>query len=144
VNPGSQPSRDLGSPNAKVLVKLFAPLQPECHRLTADLLQAIAAQQPDKVRVQIFDVAEPAAREEMGRERLTCATVLVNNRYQFTLDRDGLKRAVELIHRPNTPESTYSSEDAVAVVQQEMARLYPGSAPGGADPKATYTPPKSA
>jgi hypothetical protein len=68
----------------------------------------------------------------------------VNNRYQFTLDRDGRKRSVELIHRPNTPESTYNSEDAVAVVQQEVARLYPGSAPGGADPKGTYAPPKNA
>jgi hypothetical protein len=144
VNPGRNPSRDLGSPNAKVLVKFLAPLQSECHRQTADLLQGIAAQNPDKVRVQIFDVMEPAAREEMGRERLTCATVLVNNRYQFTLDQNGRKRAVELIHRPNTPESTYNSEDALAVVQLVIERLYPGAAPGGADSKGTYTPPKSA
>jgi len=143
VNPGKSPSRDLGSPNAKVLVKLLAPLQSECHRQTADLLQGIAAEEPDKVRVQIFDVTEPAAREEMVRERLNCATVLVNNRYQFTLDRNGRKRAVELIHRPNTPESTYNSEDALAVVRQEIARLYPGAAPGGANPPGTYTPAKS-
>jgi hypothetical protein len=144
VNPGRNPSRDLGSPNAKVLVKLLAPLQADCHRQTADLLQGIASEMPDKVRVQIFDVTEPAAREEMNRERLTCATVLVNNRYQFTLNQNGRKRAVELIHRPNTPESTYNSEDALAVVQQEIERLYPGDAPGGANSRGTYTPPKNA
>jgi hypothetical protein len=135
VNPGRNPSLGLGSPAAKVLVKFFAPLRADCHRKTADLLQAIAAQDPERVRVQIFDVTAPAAREEMTRERLTCATVLVNNRYEFTLRQGGRTRAVQLIHKPNEPESSYNSEDALAVVQQEIERLYPeakqpGPAPG--------------
>ena len=128
VNPGENPSLDLGSPSAKVLVKFFAPLYADCHRKTADLLRGIAEQEPDKVHLQIFDVSDrsnPAARQEMMRERLTCATVLVNNRYEFTLKRDGQERAVQLFHKPNEPNSSYNSEDALAVVQQEIARLYP-------------------
>lgn len=128
VNPGENPSVDLGSPSAKVLVKFFAPLHADCHRKTADLLRGIAEQEPDKVRLQIFDVSDrnnPAARQGMMRERLTCATVLVNNRYEFTLKRDGQERAVQLFHKPNEPDSSYNSEDALAVVQQEITRLYP-------------------
>lgn len=124
LNPGQHPSLDLGSPQARVLVKMFAPLQSECHLKTAELLRGIAAQDPQRVRVQIFDVYQPAAREEMSRERLTCATVLVNNRYEFTLKGEGEARKVQLWHRPNTPTSSYSSEDAAAVVEQEAKRVY--------------------
>jgi len=137
LRPGTNPSRDLGSPRAKVLVKFFAPMQSDCHRQTADLLQGIAADEPDKVRVQIFDATEPAARQEMARERLTCATVLVNNRYQFALDQNGTNRAVELAHRPNTPQSSYNSEDALAVVQQEIKRLYPDGPKSEAPPRTS-------
>jgi len=132
LNPGQRPSRDLGSPQAKVLVKMFAPLHASCHLRTADLLVGIATEQPEQVRVQIFNLTNPAAREEMVRERLTCATVLVNNRYQFAVKGNGGERTVQLSHRPNEPESTYTSEDALAVVQQEMARLYPAPKVGAA------------
>lgn len=135
VNPGESPTLDIGSPSAKVLVKMFAPLHADCHRKTADLLGAIAQQEPDKVRVQIFDVSDrtsPAPRTEMMRERLTCATVLVNNRYEFTLKSEGRERAVQLWHKPNEPNSSYNSEDALAVVQQEIARLYPQTKPAPA------------
>jgi len=125
LNPGKNPNLDLGSPQAKVLVKMLAPLSADCHLHTADLLQGIAVKDPGHVRVQIYDAATPPGREEMRRERLTCATVLVNNRYEFTLQTPEGERKVQLWHKPNTPTSSYNSEDALAVVQQEIARLYP-------------------
>ena len=141
ISPGAEPALDLGSPKAKVLVKMLAPLQSDCHRKTADLLQGIAAREPDRVRLQIFDMSQPGARVEMGRERLTCATVLVNNRYEFTVKDKTGERRVQLWHRPNDPNSTYKSEDAAAVVEQEIARLYPPAQ--ATPPAAKSTPPAS-
>jgi hypothetical protein len=125
VNPGEGAVFDQGSPEAKVLVKFFAPLAPQCHQDTAKLLRELAAREPERVRVQIFDMTQPAARAEMRRERLGCATVLVNNRLNFRLGAGDGSRAVSFSHRPNVPRSSYNSEDVIAVVEQELARLYP-------------------
>ena len=125
VNPGEGAAVDLGSRNAKVLVKMFAPLGVECHRKTADLLEKLAERDGERVRVQIFNMGQAAGRQEMQRERLGCATVLVNNRFMFTLAGTGKGRKVLLSHKPNEAQSTYNSEDVVSVAEQEIARLYP-------------------
>jgi len=125
VNPGEGAMFDQGSPQAKVLVKMLAPLAPACHQDTARVLRELAAREPERVRVQIFDLSDPAGRQEANRERLHCATVLVNNRYQFTLSGAGEPREVQLYRRPNYPNSNYNSQDVIAVVEQELRRLYP-------------------
>jgi hypothetical protein len=130
VNPGEGAVFDQGSPQAKVLVKMLAPLAPACHQETARLLRELAAREPERVRVQIFDLSGPAGRQEANRERLHCATVLVNNRYQFTLSGAGEPREVQLYRRPNYPNSTYDSPDVIAVVEQELRRLYPEGGEG--------------
>ena len=126
VNPGEKPVTDRGSPKAKVLVKLLAPVGPECHQKTSALLVALATQHPDQLRLQIFDMFSPAGRAEMTRERLNCATVLVNNRHDFQIEESDRLREVQFVHRPNAPNSSYQSEDVVTVVTREIARLYPG------------------
>ena len=125
VNPGEGALFDQGSPQAKVLVKLLAPLAPACHQETARVLRELAARELQGVRVQIFDLSGAAGRGEANRERLRCATVLVNNRYQFTLSGAGEPREVEFYRRPNDPSSNYNSPDVIAVVEQELRRLYP-------------------
>jgi len=125
IRPGEGAVADLGSPEAKILVKMCAPLRPECHRETANLLKALAQREPERVRVQLFDMGGPAGRAEIQREGLSCATVLVNNRYEFTLAGPEGERKVALSHRPNSPQASYNSADAVAVVEQEIRRLYP-------------------
>ncbi len=125
VRPGEGAVTDLGSPKARILVKMLAPLQPECHQKTADLLKEFASREQERVRVQVFDMATPAGRNEMRREGLRCATVLVNNRYVFTLVEPEGSREVVLNHRPNSARSSYRSEDVIAVVEQEIKRLYP-------------------
>jgi len=125
INPGEQPAKDVGSPEARVLVKMFAPMRTDCHRETAIKLEQLAGQEPERLRVQLFDMQTSAGRAEMARERLQCATVLVNNRLYFTLSEGGQTRKVAFHHRPNTPQSTYCSDDVVSVVKQEIARLYP-------------------
>jgi hypothetical protein len=89
------------------------------------LLRDFAAREPDRVRIQLFDMKSVAGREEMRKERLSCATVLVNNRFEFTLDGPSGKRQVALQHHPNDPTSSYNSEDVISVVEQEIKRLYP-------------------
>lgn len=125
IRPGEGAVADLGSPEAKILVKMCAPLHTDCHIETANLLKALAGREPERVRVQLFDMASPAGRAEMQREGLSCATVLVNNRYEFTLAGPEGERKVALWHRPNSPQASYNSADAVAVVEQEIKRLYP-------------------
>jgi hypothetical protein len=125
IRPGEGAAADLGSPEAKILVKMLAPMRPECHRETANLLKALAQREPERVRVQLFDMASPAGRVEMQREGLSCATVLVNNRYEFVLAGPEGERKVALWHRANSPQASYNSADAVAVVEQEIKRLYP-------------------
>ena len=125
VNPGENPTIDRGSPKAKVLAKLLAPLAPDCHKKTSGLLVALATQHPEKLRVQIFDMFSPGGRAEMNRERLNCATVLVNNRHDFQIKVGDRVRKVQFVHRPNMPNSTYASEDVVTVITREIARLYP-------------------
>ncbi len=131
IRPGEGAVVDLGPPGAKILVKMFAPLQPECHRKTAELLKELAAREPQRVRVQIFNMATPEGRKEMNREGISCATVLVNNRYTFTLVGPEDEREVAFHHRPNAPQSSYRSEDVVALVEQEIDRVYGQRASGG-------------
>jgi hypothetical protein len=121
VDPGKGATFDSGAPEARLLVKLFAPLHADCHQQTAKLLRDLAAREPSRVRVQIFDLTQAPSRAEAEREGLTCASVLVNNRLAFTVE----GRPVVLHHRPNQPGSSYRSEDVLAVVAQELARLYP-------------------
>jgi len=116
---------DLGARDAKVLVKMMAPLGPECHRLTLRLLEDLVARESRRVRVQVFDMASAAGQEEMRFERLSCATVLVNNRYQFSLPESGGARRVVLAQQPNYPRSSYRSEDVITIAEREIARLYP-------------------
>lgn len=125
IRPGEGAAADLGSPKAKILVKMCAPLHTECHIETANLLKALAQREPERVRVQLFDMRSRAGRGEMQREGLRCATVLVSNRYEFTLAGPEGERRVTLWHRPNTPQASYNSVDVVAVVEQEIRRLYP-------------------
>ena len=126
VKPGEGAAADLGSRDAKVLVKMFAPLgRAECHQKTAELLTELAERDGERVRVQIHDMTQAAGREEMQRERIRCATVFVNNRFVFTLEGTEGTRRVVLSHNPNEPQSTYKSEDVIAVAEQEIARLYP-------------------
>ncbi len=124
IRPGQDALVDIGSPKAKILVKMFAPLQTECHIKTADLLKALAEREKDRVRVQIFNMGTPEGRQEMQKEGLTCATVLINNRYIFNIQTPSGPRKVALQHRPNDPRATYNSEDVVTVVEQEIKRLY--------------------
>ncbi len=125
VRPGERADGDLGSPKARILVKMFAPFGPECHTKTADLLKELAEREPERVRVQLFHMRGTSGQQELRRERLSCATVLVNNRYEFTLVEPDGERKVVLSHRPNEPSSSYRSEDVIAVVEQELKRLYP-------------------
>lgn len=137
VNPGEEASVDIGSPEAKVLVKMYAPRGPACHQKTVELLKDLAAREPERVRVQIFDMARgPRGRAEMRRERIQCATVLVNNRMEFTLEGDEGAREVVLSHKPNEERSTYNSEDVIAVVEQEISRLYPEGEEGAEEESA--------
>ena len=131
VRPGDRPIADMGSPEAKVLIKLLAPMGPECHQRTLRLLTELAEAEPKRVRVQVFDISKPAGRAESDRERLHCATVLVNNRYEFTVPGPNGPRRVVLSQRPNEPRSTYNSEDVVTVAKQEIARLYGAQPPKG-------------
>lgn len=124
VNPGDGAAVDLGSPEAKVLVKMFAPLGIACHQKTADLLKELAGREGERVRVQLFDMRQPEGRREMQRERIRCATVLINNRMSFTLERKEGRREVVLSHRPNEARSSYNSEDVIAVAEGEVGRLY--------------------
>jgi hypothetical protein len=103
---------------------MFAPMRPDCHRKTADLLEELAAREPDRVRIQVFDMMTPEGRAETNRERLRCATVLVNNRYHFALSDGDAERNVQFHRRPNSPNAMYNSEDVVAVAEQELKRLY--------------------
>lgn len=125
IRPGEGAAEDLGKPTARILVKMLAPLATDCHRKTAQLLRDLAAREPDRVRVQIFDMQTPDGRKEMSRERLNCASVLVNNRVQFTIGTPTGERQVLFQHRPNEANSVYHSEDVITVVEQELKRLYP-------------------
>jgi len=127
VNPGEGAAVDLGARDAKVLVKMLAPLGSACQGETVELLQGLAEREGERVRVQIFNMREAAGRREMRRERIRCATVLINNRFVFTLEGAEGTRTVVLSHNPNGPQSTYNSEDVIAVVTRDIARLYPDS-----------------
>ncbi len=64
LNPAEKATEDLGSPNAKVLVKMFAPLGIACHQTTVDLLKELAAEEPERLRVQFFDFHDREAVAE--------------------------------------------------------------------------------
>ncbi len=138
LNPAKKATEDLGSPDAKVLVKMFAPLKISCHQATVDLLRKLVEEEPNRLRVQLFDFHDRDAVAEVNRERLSCATVLVNNRYRFVIEKNGKKRHVAFTHRPNTEKSSYNSEDVPVVVRAEIARVYGAKKPS--KPQATEKP----
>ncbi len=125
VKPGEGPVEDLGSRDAKLLIKAFLQLGPECHEKTMGLLRELVDRHPGRVRVQIFNMRTRTGRMEMNRERLRCATVLINNRDRFVLSEGDKERQVELSHKPNDPRSTYNSEDVITIAEREIKRLYP-------------------
>jgi len=124
VRPGQGASIELGSENAKILVKMFAPLITGCHRETVELLKEFSKREPERVRIQIFDMGYPKGRAEATREKLTCATVLVNNRLEFTIAGPEKERKVALYRRPGSARATYESEDVITVIEQELQRIY--------------------
>jgi hypothetical protein len=129
VTPAAYADQDLGNRRARLLVKAFLPIHVPCHAETLKLLGEVARAEKARLRIQIIDMRTKEGQAEMRQEGLTCATVLVNNRMSFDLPSGESVRSVILSHRPNEPDSTYHSEDVRAVIQQELARLYPPPPP---------------
>ena len=125
VAPAAQADEDLGGKGARLLVKAFLPVGPDCHAETYRILREMAQEESTRLRVQVFAMGSEAAQAEMRREGITCATVLVNNRISFDLPAGDSVRKVTLSRRSNAPDSTYHSEDVRVIIKRELERLYP-------------------
>jgi len=114
----------LGSPNAKVKVQAFVVTSAECHQKTVDLLKKVAQSDPDRVYVEIYELHSPAASQVMASKGVTCATVFVNDRDKYTINRGGQKVEIEMTKKPNDPGSSYNSEDVPLVIDQQLKAIY--------------------
>jgi len=55
---------------------------------------------------------------------VTCATVFVNDRDKYTINRGGQKVEIEMTKKPNDPGSSYNSEDVPLVIDQQLKAIY--------------------
>jgi len=126
---------ELGNKDARVTVKAFVPTRVECHQKTIQILREIVKREPERVFVQIYELRTPECTEEMEKFNITCASVFVNGKNRYEITRDGKVTHIEMAHRPNDPNSTYSSEDVRAVIAQAIMKEYgmpPAFGPAGA------------
>ncbi len=109
-----------GSPEAKV--KIVAVLPPsECQAPTLRILDEIAKAEPKRVRVEIYGMGSPKGQQVMQQYGVTCASVFINGKTEFTLTSDGQTRRVIC---QKSPGMSYQSTDLIEIVHMELQRLY--------------------
>ncbi|MCC6442131.1 MAG: hypothetical protein IT210_01605 [Armatimonadetes bacterium] len=128
-------AEEMGNKDAKVIVKAFLPTQVDCHRKTINILKDIAQKDPDRVYIRIYELRTDESNREIQKYNLSCASVFVNDKNQFRIDRNGKPVSIEMTHKPNEPDSTYNSEDVQEVIAQAVREAYEGApapqTPGG-------------
>jgi len=95
-----------GDPEAKIQIEFYAPLPLAWHQKTIGLLRDYDKKHPGRIHVTLLPMGNSEADTKMEKRGFTCAVIMINGEYQFTLP-DG--REVEL-HRPVPPPSPKASE----------------------------------
>ncbi|MCS7223203.1 MAG: hypothetical protein NZ959_01400 [Armatimonadetes bacterium] len=113
-----------GPADAKVRIVAVVPMGVDCHRVTLQILHAIAKAEPKRVRLEAYDMNSPDGMKNLQQRGVNCATVFINDRWEFTLLRDGKKKTIICQKKPNDPMSTYRSDDLVFLVDQELKKAY--------------------
>jgi len=116
--------QQLGDPKAKVRVVAVVPMGVACHMQTMQILQEIAKADPERVRVEFYDMNSPQGQKELAKHGIHCATVLVNGKFEWKVKRNGKEQTVVCQRKPNEPMSTYYSTDLIEIVHQELQRQY--------------------
>jgi len=121
----SQPIEEIGDPKAGIQVEFYAPLTLEWHQQTIALLRDYDRKHPGRIHARLMPMGRSDCDAEMQQRGFTCAVIFVKQRRpdgswgepsnRFTLP-DG--RQVELYQRPNQSDSTYKSEDVIAILDQ--------------------------
>ncbi len=113
-----------GPADAKVRILAVVPMGVECHRVTLQILEALAKAEPNRIRVETYDMGSPQGMQSLQARGQHCATIFVNDRCEFTFLKDGKKRTIVTQRKPNEPMSTYRSDDLVFIVDQELQQAY--------------------
>lgn len=103
-----------GNQDAPVKVVAFYPLN-EGHKFIADYLLKFAAQNPNQVHVQVYDMQTPDGMKKWQKSGLTCAGVLVNGKTKHEIKRGDKTETVDLVKRMGV---AWQEEDFEALVKQ--------------------------
>lgn len=120
----------LGPANAKVQVIAVVPMGVECHMQTIEVLREIAKADPKRVRVEIYDMNSSQGQQVLGKHGVHCATVFVNDKFEFKVKVNGTEKYIVCQKKPNVP-GAYFSTDLIEIVHQELQKHYKK----GFDPK---------
>lgn len=75
----AKPIDPVGSPNAKVRIKLFVQSMNPCHAATVDLLKKVAEALPKRIRVEFLDTMTQEGFEARQRAAIACEVGLLIN-----------------------------------------------------------------
>lgn len=105
-----------------VLVQAFYPVNAG-HKYIVDYLQKVEKENPGKMKLEVYDMQDPAGKDMWERTGLGCAGVFVNGRTRHTITRpNGKKESIDFIKRM---DSWWSKEDFQTVLKQEIAHPSP-------------------
>ncbi|MCC6444278.1 MAG: hypothetical protein IT210_12595 [Armatimonadetes bacterium] len=113
---GGGKAQEFGDKNAKIVVDAIVPTDTECHQKTVQLLEGFVKKHPKDVYVKVHNLHSPSGEQAKSKFGVTCATVLINGKYEFEAN----GKHLIFSKKPNDPGSPYQSEDVVTVLEQQL------------------------
>jgi len=93
---GNDSMRMYGNPGAAVLIHAILPFNSACHDRTVAMMRAFAAEYPDHVRFELYNMNSPAGDEMMKNYHTGCAHVYINGSSRFKIKRGSKSVVVDI------------------------------------------------
>ncbi len=127
---GTPPAPEpVGSPDAKV--KIVASMG-HCIAPAMEAIAKMVSAWPDKVRAEFYALESPDGQQIVQAHNISRACVMINDKIEFTLTKDGKERKVRL---EGPPGVDYQLDDIVEALRATLLEVY-GKVPEDFDAKA--------
>ncbi|MBC7286751.1 MAG: hypothetical protein H5T86_01660 [Armatimonadetes bacterium] len=128
-----------GPPTAVVKVEAFLSGGNPCHHASVDMLRRLAEEYPGQVRVEVYDRADPAAKQRAERLKIGCEMgIVINGRGAFNIPGKG----IVMFQGPVDASHDYNIADLRMVVEM-LIRQKTGKEPKKAQSSPQGSPPTS-
>ncbi len=106
-----------GPEGAPVVIRAYLSGSNPCHITSISMLEQLAEEYPDQVRVEVYDKDDPKVAEEADRVKIGCEMgILVNGRGAFNVP----GRGVIMLQGPVDSSHDYTMKDLRLIVEREI------------------------